>query len=152
MPARPAGVDNSRRPCLVLDNLIRLMSYPTKLGKDGEAILLPRLLPEEARLLALHRDTPWAHPPPPSCRVTHYSGRRVQPVRQRRLPHVLLTYFFFSVEVAISLAATIISPFPSVYSALVCLASTEAIHIVLSEALSISIAAPSFLCCIAEVP
>ena len=30
---------------------------PAKLGKDGEAILLPRVLPEEARLLALHRGT-----------------------------------------------------------------------------------------------
>jgi hypothetical protein len=43
---------------LILDNLIRSTScYPTKLGKDGEAILLPRVLPEEARLLALHRGT-----------------------------------------------------------------------------------------------
>ena len=42
---------------LILDNLIRSTSYPTKLGKDGEAILLPRVLPEEVRLLALHRGT-----------------------------------------------------------------------------------------------
>ena len=42
---------------LILDNLIRSTIYPTKLGKDREAILLPRVLPEEARLLALHCGT-----------------------------------------------------------------------------------------------
>jgi 16S rRNA A1518/A1519 N6-dimethyltransferase RsmA/KsgA/DIM1 with predicted DNA glycosylase/AP lyase activity len=46
--------------------------------------------------------------------------------------------FAFFVEVAISLAPTIFSPFPSADSALVCIASTEAIHIVLSKAFSIA--------------
>ena len=57
---------------------------------------------------------------------------------------------FFFVHGAISLAPTIISPFPSADSALVCLASTEATHIVLSSAfLNVR-----FFCsfCIADVP
>jgi hypothetical protein len=47
--------------------------------------------------------------------------------------HVSL--FFFAHE-AISLAPTIVSPFPSADSALVCVASTEVTHIVLSDAFS----------------
>jgi len=44
--------------------------------------------------------------------------------------------FVFFVHEAISLAPTIVSPFPSADSALVCVASTEATHIVLSDAFS----------------
>jgi hypothetical protein len=47
--------------------------------------------------------------------------------------HVSL--FFFAHE-AISLAPTIVTPFPSADSALVCVALTEATHIVLSDAFS----------------
>ncbi len=57
---------------------------------------------------------------------------------------------FFLIKVAISLAPTIVSPFPSADSALVCFASTEATHIVLSSAfLNVR-----FFCsfCIADVP
>ena len=42
----------------------------------------------------------------------------------------------FFVHEAISLAPTIVSPFPSADSALVCVASAEATHIVLSDAFS----------------
>ena len=47
---------------------------------------------------------------------------------------IVSLYFF--VHEAISLALTIVSPFPSADSALVCIASTEATHIVLSDAFS----------------
>jgi hypothetical protein len=46
------------------------------------------------------------------------------------------TPVFLFFHVAISLAPTIVSPFPSADSALVRVASTEAVHIVLSDALS----------------
>ena len=62
--------------------------------------------------------------------ITHYSERRVQSVRQWCCPHVLLLYLCVFFHEAISLAPTIVSPFPSADSALVCLASTEATHIV----------------------
>ena len=47
---------------------------------------------------------------------------------------IVSLYFF--IHEAISLAPTIVSPFPSADSALVCIASTEATHIVLSYAFS----------------
>ena len=90
--------------------------------------------------------------PPFYFYVTHYSERRVQSVLQRCRPHVLLMYRFFLIKVAISLAPTIVSPFPSVDSALVCLASTEATHIVLSEAFSNAHIFGSFTFCIADDP
>jgi hypothetical protein len=60
-------------------------------------------------------------------------------------------FLFFLFKIAISLAPTIVSAFPSADPALVCcIASTEAIHIVLSDAF---LNAP-FFCyfCIADVP
>ena len=58
---------------------------------------------------------------------------------------------FFWGKVAISLAPTIVSPFPSADSALVCVASTEATHIVFSEALSNARFFVFFTFCIADV-
>ena len=61
------------------------------------------------------------------------------------------TPVFLFFHVAISLAPTIVSPFPSADSALLCVASTEAIHIVLSNACSN--ARPFYASfCIADVP
>ena len=58
----------------------------------------------------------------------------------------------FFVHEAISLAPTIVSPFPSADSALVCIASTEATHIVLSDAFSNDHFFVFFTFCIADVP
>ena len=63
--------------------------------------------------------------------------------------HVSL--FFFAHE-AISLAPTIVSPFPSADSALVCLASTEAIIIVLCEAYTNALFFGFCFFCIDDVP
>ena len=81
------GKDNSRQ----LDPINELSS---SFDKDEEAILLHCVLPVVARLLSPSR-YPQPHPPPSLCRVTCYSGRRVQPVRYLfRMFYVCIFVFF----------------------------------------------------------